>query len=89
MVGEESALGAGGRGACGARVDRRQAGTNGGPGLTPSPSIIVVEDDIDQQDMLRVTLLRAGYRVETYSDARKALSALEAGLPADLVLLPT
>ena len=50
--------------------------------------ILVVEDDIDLQDLLRFTLEGAGYAVSTANDGAEALAFLEDATESqDLILL--
>lgn len=50
------------------------------------PTILVVEDDPQIRDVVRITLECAGYRVETASDGAAALAHLEQRRP-DLIVL--
>ena len=49
-------------------------------------TILVVEDDPQIQDLVRIALECAGHRVETVSDGAEALARLERGRP-DLIVL--
>jgi two-component system, OmpR family, phosphate regulon response regulator PhoB len=49
-------------------------------------TILVVEDDPQVRDLVRITLECAGYRVEAACDVAEALDSLERGLP-DLIVL--
>jgi DNA-binding response OmpR family regulator len=51
-----------------------------------SKKILIVEDDDDQRNMLKVVLEQEGYRVITAQGARNALVYAELG-PPDLILL--
>lgn len=57
--------------------------------LEPSASLLVVDDDVRNREMLQRRLERHGYRVTTAADGYAALEALAApaGAPFDLVLL--
>ncbi len=48
--------------------------------------LAIVEDDPIQAELLSDTLVAEGYEVHTFSDGQAALTALESGHPADVVL---
>ncbi len=54
--------------------------------LTPSPHILVVDDDREIRDLLARFLKKHGYRVDAAADGRAMFAALEAGR-FDLVVL--
>jgi CheY-like chemotaxis protein len=72
-----------------ARVSSDWPATAGLPGLTDrphAPDILVIEDDSDVRDVIRIALEGDGFRVRTVPDGRAALTAL-AESPADVILL--
>jgi CheY-like chemotaxis protein len=52
-----------------------------------SPTIFIVEDDLDTREMLEKFLELEGYRVETAANGLQALDRLDAGLRASVILL--
>jgi hypothetical protein len=54
--------------------------------LRASRSVLIVEDDPDTRDIIKTTLEREGWRVETAENGRVALDRVAASLPC-LVLL--
>lgn len=53
---------------------------------TQHGAVLVVDDDIDQQALLRVLLSAAGYRVQTAGSAEEALALMQV-VPPDVVIL--
>jgi DNA-binding response OmpR family regulator len=51
-----------------------------------APCVLVVDDDPDLRDLVRIKLQTAGYEVVTANDGRDALAAVERRLP-DLIVL--
>ena len=49
--------------------------------------IVVIDDDADLRNALAVMLRLDGYEVTGFSDATEAISRIEGGLPADVILL--
>jgi CheY-like chemotaxis protein len=60
-----------------------EPGVNAGPFRT----ILVVEDDPESRDALRLALKLAGHTVHTAAHGQEALDLLRAGSPPDLILL--
>src|SRR5690554_776069 len=56
-------------------LNRRQSG-----------QILIVDDDIEMQVLMKEFLLPLGHTVVTYSSAREALDQLASGLSADLII---
>ncbi len=54
--------------------------------MTPKGDILLVDDDIDLSNSLRIILERNDYAVRTATDSREALAALETRVP-DLIIL--
>ncbi|MEQ9576193.1 MAG: response regulator, partial [Rhodospirillales bacterium] len=65
--------------------DGRWDENNHGSGMT---TILVIDDDDDIRDVISMTLVRAGYEVETAMDGDQGLAAVKARLdsPFDLVI---
>lgn len=53
---------------------------------TPCPDILIVDDDVDLTDSLRIILEHHGYRVRTAATGDEALAAIESKIP-DLIVL--
>jgi CheY-like chemotaxis protein len=49
--------------------------------------IVVIDDDADLRNALAVMLRLDGYEVTGFADATEAISRIEGGLPADVILL--
>lgn len=56
---------------------------------TPLPTILVVDDDADDQELLAEALRETGYsfKLETVEDGDELLAAIEGGLRPSLILL--
>jgi CheY-like chemotaxis protein len=52
-----------------------------------SPTVFIVEDDVDTREMLGRFLELEGYRVESAANGKAALERLDAGAPACVILL--
>jgi CheY-like chemotaxis protein len=52
-----------------------------------SPTVFIVEDDVDTREMLGRFLELEGYRVESAANGKVALERLDAGAPACVILL--
>jgi CheY-like chemotaxis protein len=52
-----------------------------------SPTIFIVEDDVDTREMLGRFLELEGYHVESAANGKVALERLDAGAPACVILL--
>jgi CheY-like chemotaxis protein len=52
-----------------------------------TPTIFIVEDDVDTREMLGRFLELEGYRVETACNGRQALDLLSQGLKANVIVL--
>jgi len=52
----------------------------------PGPSVLVVDDDTAITRLCRMTLERAGFRVETSNDSREALESIESNEFAAILL---
>lgn len=52
-----------------------------------SPTVFIIEDDVDTRDMLAKFLELEGYRVELASNGRHALDLLSSGAPACVIVL--
>ncbi len=55
--------------------------------LTEMPKILVVDDDADTRDLLKVFFTGRGYDVLTASDGNEAISAIDHDSKIDIVLL--
>jgi two-component system response regulator MprA len=55
--------------------------------MSPSPNVLIVEDDDDIRDMVDLLLTSRGYRVANAADGVEALALMEDGLNPDLILL--
>ena len=49
------------------------------------PTVLIVDDSITVRELLSMTFIKAGYRVEQARDGKDAWEKLRAGLPCDLV----
>jgi len=51
-------------------------------------AILVIDDDDDMRDFISMTLLRAGYEVQTETDGERGMAAVKARLdtPFDLII---
>ena len=54
--------------------------------MTTEGTILLVDDDRDIRDSLRIILEKNGYKVQTAANGREAIAALEAKMP-DLMIL--
>jgi CheY-like chemotaxis protein len=61
-------------------------GGDSAPPIVAAVDVLVVDDDAELRDSIRMTLELEGYRVVTAADGREALSCIEQRRP-DLVLL--
>lgn len=52
-----------------------------------SPTVLIVEDDVDTREMLAKFLQFEGYSVELASNGRQALDRLTGGIDASVILL--
>lgn len=52
-----------------------------------SPTVFIVEDDVDTREMLGRFLELEGYRVESAANGKVALERLDAGAPVCVILL--
>lgn len=52
-----------------------------------SPTVFIIEDDVDTREMLAKFLELEGYSVELASNGRQALDRLSEGAPASVILL--
>lgn len=52
-----------------------------------TPTIFIIEDDVDTREMLGKFLELEGYHVETASNGRQALDRLASGAPACVIVL--
>ncbi len=52
-----------------------------------SPTVFIVEDDVDTREMLKRFLELEGYSVESAANGKLALERLDAGSPACVILL--
>ena len=51
-----------------------------------SPLVLIVDDSVTVREMLAISLLKAGYRIEQARDGLEAWEKLRAGLACDLIL---
>jgi len=62
--------------------------TQGNPQTAPHPKrVLVVDDERDLVEAMRIVLESEGFGVETASNGQEALTALRGGEPPELVLL--
>jgi CheY-like chemotaxis protein len=52
-----------------------------------TPTVFIVDDDVDTREMLGKFLELEGYRVETAANGQQALARLSGGLKASVILL--
>ena len=52
-----------------------------------TPTVFIVDDDLDTREMLGKFLELEGYRVETAANGQQALARLSGGLEASVILL--
>lgn len=55
--------------------------------MTTGKTILIIEDDTIQREMLATQLRQRGFRVETAPEGNQALNQLSSGLVPDLILL--
>jgi CheY-like chemotaxis protein len=55
--------------------------------LAQTPPILIVEDDPDWRELMRLVLMLAGYDVETAADGQDALEALAKGIVPRLMIV--
>jgi chemosensory pili system protein ChpA (sensor histidine kinase/response regulator) len=51
-----------------------------------SPLVLIVDDSLIVREMLAISLVKAGYRIEQAQDGLEAWEKLQAGLACDLIL---
>ena len=54
---------------------------------TPTPTVFIVEDDVDTREMLGRFLELEGFNVETAENGQQALERLESGTRASVIVL--
>jgi len=54
--------------------------------MTTEGTILLVDDDRDIRDSLRIILEKNGYKVQTAANGREAIAALEAKMPSLMIL---
>lgn len=55
--------------------------------MTTGKTVLIIEDDPIQRQMLAIQLRQQGFRVETAPEGNQALNQLSSGLVPDLILL--